>query len=508
MDFREFLEAFNNSTYQVPDDKEHQLYDFYMLAYLKPRSSWDKKIKSVATNQGYNLTAPDVSYRGEMDENDKVSYRLQEIANTLLPSLKTSLLEAVLFSISAEIRHVFDSGSNSKEVIEPSLSPSEYQAFKKYAKNFLASNSKNSFFQDRFDNKHKDIGELEYSARDYKNAYRAYLASDIPAVQFVTMAQKLFSLAFWSYGFGGKAWEKIAAGWLRLYGAKKESDLFVAIDHLYDLQHNTDTVFNKVNSYLKNSSFGWIAEALNHKATIKNPFEIFDKISPSFRAIAARAIKAKTGNSLEDYYKERDISAAKDIKEIEQEVEYFMKATPKYYSISNAAADPKVGLARAIIAMSNYIIQESNVDVKRLGMAKIKDIVQKKMLSMWKIPDSAVSVYAEDEYIKKIAYNSLAMEHFLDTFKPEIRDQILKLVAEKPSISWSGNTIRNYLKNATGYPTDVLEKIAVWLSNNARRILINYGQPINVRSGTATSGDPFSKGTSNYPEDPFKEDPF
>ena len=80
------------------------------------------------------------------------------------------------------------------------------------------------------------------------------------------LMEELFLNADWESGYGGKAWADICKGWTRLYNAHSDGDLIVAIDHIYDLQHNSDTVFNKVQSYEINRRYDWLKNALNLKA--------------------------------------------------------------------------------------------------------------------------------------------------------------------------------------------------------------------------------------------------
>lgn len=395
MNFRQFLEAFGNYNYVLPEDKEQQLFDFYMLAYLKPRSSWDRKISSVARNQGYNLTAPGTSYRGEMDENDKISYTLDEVAKVLLPQLKKNLLDAVFFSICSEVRHVFDYGydvgaksSHDDDITANDLlSPDEYGYFKRYARNLIINSKASWAARDR----NRNRTDLTDTGQHRKQSYRAFLKTKASPHEFVTIARKLFNEpSFWEVSYGGKAWVDICDAWLMLFKATKESNLFVAIDHLYDMQHNTDTVFNKVQSYMKDDSYEWIKDALDLKANIKSPYALIEKISPSMKKIAYRAIKIKTGQSYEDFIGS-EMNGYSNGNEYIDSILNNDKILVSLISILNSATKYELGAARII---SWFMRFHGNSLSKMLGISlnKLYDHLIPIIISTFRLNVSAGSI--------------------------------------------------------------------------------------------------------------------
>jgi hypothetical protein len=76
----------------------------------------------------------------------------------------------------------------------------------------------------------------------------------------------------WDSYYGGKKWADGVNAWFRLYNAKSLKDKIVAIDHAYDLQHNTGLLFNKVDSYHKVESR--LQRYLNKKRYARNLSEI------------------------------------------------------------------------------------------------------------------------------------------------------------------------------------------------------------------------------------------
>ena len=93
-----FIEALAKYKYTLPKDKEQLLYDFYMLDMLRGLPNAPK---------GPSIGA----YREDLD----IEASLDETIKSLYPQLKQEMLDAVLFSVSSEFRHIFD-GNSGKEI--------------------------------------------------------------------------------------------------------------------------------------------------------------------------------------------------------------------------------------------------------------------------------------------------------------------------------------------------------------------------------------------------------
>ena len=302
MSFTRYLEIFGSFDYQVPEDKEQQLYDFYMLSLLHGQSSFQRNIVDRP-----NTDIPKPTKVGTFNNEDKIDYMLDEVAKRLLPQLKKNLLDAVFFAICAELRHVYDYlTSETLHKLLGLLNSRQKDAFTKYNKNYLL--MKDTIYKTLNPQRVPKIRNQTYadSSTSYRNSYRAFLKSGSDRRTFVELADILFLNGEWASSYGGKAWADIAKGWLNLDQAQTFQQMMVQIDHVYDLQHNTDTVFNKLQSYLKNGSYAWIAQALDHKASIKNPYEIMDKVSGPMKQLAQRAIWTKMGISQESFRKEQE----------------------------------------------------------------------------------------------------------------------------------------------------------------------------------------------------------
>lgn len=266
--------------YKVPATPQTLMADFYLTAYLTGVSLG--KLRQAGDNPSLMSHETDATFAAA-----------EAAADTLFPYLKKHLLDCVFFAICAEIRHVADNRQNYTKTI----SEDEIKFMREYLRNY--SFYKSSTAQHGgIPRKSDRVGSTyKLENRGYVESYQAVSRAlkqtgrDLP--YFVNLTLNLFKKAIWESNYGGESWANIAAGWLRLYETK-DTDLqrlAVNIDHVYDLQHNTNTVFNKLNRYYKNG-YGWIKQALDFKANVKNPHELLAAASSDLKKIGRRAFHA------------------------------------------------------------------------------------------------------------------------------------------------------------------------------------------------------------------------
>lgn len=87
---------------------------------------------------------------------------------------------------------------------------------------------------------------------------------DIDSTTFIRIFKKYFTKLSWANDHGGENWLKITDSYLKLMDTYGE-DLFVVCDTIFWLQHNTNTVFNKIKSLEENGSYKWINEFLDFR---------------------------------------------------------------------------------------------------------------------------------------------------------------------------------------------------------------------------------------------------
>lgn len=262
---REVIKSHNRSLlesgeYIVSTDKEKLLFDFYALSFIKTANLNPLSKGSVA------------SFIGNSEE---VTSLIEDAEQKLLPRLRKDLLDAVFFAICCEMRHadlgwMFDFSDVKKQ---------SFPLLKKYSE----VQPEDDFYDDRGSD----------NLQSYQQAYEAAkkIGADQNPKEFVSECAVAFTSGAFDAGWGGKPWRNICDGWLRLYNATKLSDIYVAIDYVYHLQHNNDTVFNKVKEYYKSGHLEWLEAALDFKYNIKNIREILPYCSSDMRKIAQKAFK-------------------------------------------------------------------------------------------------------------------------------------------------------------------------------------------------------------------------
>jgi hypothetical protein len=164
-------------------------------------------------------------------------------------------------------------------------------------------------------------GQHKNEAIGYRQAFIAMKKTKLPTEKFIQIAKKAFTELHWSSEYGGKAWANIADGWFMLDKANDYNDKVIAIDHAYDLQHNTGSIFNKLSTYHKEASndsfykkqgYKWIKAALDHKKNIKNVWELYKNVSSDVKRLTGFVAKEKGYGSLELFLqkaKESNINA-------------------------------------------------------------------------------------------------------------------------------------------------------------------------------------------------------
>ncbi len=74
----------------------------------------------------------------------------------------------------------------------------------------------------------------EHKEKQRRQSYFAALKATDSKSEFMKLAKFLYGNLDWKAMFGGKNWELIANGWLKLNEARRPHELFIWIDHVYD----------------------------------------------------------------------------------------------------------------------------------------------------------------------------------------------------------------------------------------------------------------------------------
>jgi hypothetical protein len=258
--------------YKVSNNPKVLLYDFYVLSYLStlPLSS-DKK-----------------GFSGKMIGRDpnEIKLDIDHAQDVLLPVLAKKLKRGLFFGICAELRHLFDNDQKYGDLLKNKLLVS-------YARYYYE--TKSGLPKDLKTVRDFQTMRVKADSTEYKNSYeaaaKAIKKTGSTFEAFANLAGILFTECQWNSSYGGKAWAGIAEGYIRLIKAHTHEELQVAIDHAYDLQHNTGTALNKVKDFNINSSMTWLQLALDHKRDAKNMYELLPHCSSDMRKLALETFK-------------------------------------------------------------------------------------------------------------------------------------------------------------------------------------------------------------------------
>lgn len=291
----------------LPDDPKKTMADFYMLNAMitTPPTGWSMgKFGGEATMYAPSQD-PTGRYAGVRAE--KYQDALDEAKQTLIPALHSRIQKALHFAIAAELRHAI-----------PRRQPADLagtEFYQEYMRQYAVQGA--------------GMPDLkkEKGPRRYKGESEGYRASFIAMenarkklgmsiADVARFAEQLYRRGDWSSSYGGNPWGDIAAHLAQMSDPTYSTErvravvtdengrpqivetnefrdpaaynaMFQEIDRAYDLQHNTNTVFNKLKRYYMGAEgYGWIAKMLDFKANVANPRELRGLVSGTMGKLA------------------------------------------------------------------------------------------------------------------------------------------------------------------------------------------------------------------------------
>lgn len=292
---------------QAADTNKYMMYDFYVLDYL-------------------NFLVEAMSPKQFRDLNPDMEASVKDAVKKLFPHLREELLSSVFYAICAEMRNTtnmmkdymtfFPKGSKERKI---------YYDWLKYMRIHRGGSNNDKQYNDEdlevmdVEKPSSDVRtpELEKDNSEdrnlsFKAANYAIKKNGVSRKEFIDMATEMFYNGEWALSYGGPAWAGIGKGWQslnmsdQLTPRKKQAvdspvkPMSVAIDHVYDLQHNTDTVFNKLKSYYSpKSGYSWLKKALDHKANVKSYHDLLGYTSGSVKSMALPVLYNRLGTTWE-----------------------------------------------------------------------------------------------------------------------------------------------------------------------------------------------------------------
>lgn len=293
MKFQDYLiESWKD--YKLSKSPKVLLYDFYLLSYIS------SLILDPGTRKDVGLTG--VGYSGKFfgREGKELDLDIQNAQRKLLPFLGTKLSQALFIAITSELRHALDRNQKWSE-----FKHTKNKTFRNYIRNLELMSNKE--LKDFHSNRNIEQPELAIDSAgrkiSYQAAKKAIKETGGNVVDFARMAGDAFKDLNWSAAFGGPAWAAIAEGYVDLRQAlnnynpeapspssESAEKLIAAIDHAFDLEHNTGTVLNKVNYFEDENGYAWIKQALDDKRD-SDMYVIASKASSDMRKLGHEVLK-------------------------------------------------------------------------------------------------------------------------------------------------------------------------------------------------------------------------
>jgi len=214
------------------------LYDFYVLGFISGINLSPEKQST--------QTFGELGYQGGFSErSDRVKQDIAHANEVLLPVLKDKLLKGLFVSICAEIRHIKD-----RPQTYSGTPLAESKLFKKYYQYYtLLDKVPQELAPGRLrEPKSAKPAQTGY-LKSYQAAHRALKETNTTPEDFVKLCEYAFRNMSWSPSYGGKNWANICKGYLLLKDSNTTDKMSVAIDHVYDLEHNTGAALNKVKDF-------------------------------------------------------------------------------------------------------------------------------------------------------------------------------------------------------------------------------------------------------------------
>ena len=143
---------------------------------------------------------------------------------------------------------------------------------------------------------------------NYDERWNRYTKTGIDDGDFLIFCKDAYGMTgdFWHSSFGGKAWRQIAESALNLLNVPLIKDVdraFGIMDHVFDLEHNTGSIFTKLRVP---SQSGYILQALDKKKYIKNPVELYKLVSTDLKGPYAAAVKDIYGKTVQGIIQDKE----------------------------------------------------------------------------------------------------------------------------------------------------------------------------------------------------------
>lgn len=433
-----------NFDYKIPQDLQTKIYDFYMLNYLHDGIS-EKDYQQLANDKYNNL------YRNEKQIEAQIN--INNAYNKLCQNLKIQLMNLLYYQIAREFSHApyFYKEIITKELVKNILTKTQMKFFNDYLKIC----------------KNKKISETLKDS-DFSKAKEIIDQLNPDKIFFVKLANKIFKILITDNGYGGKNWQQICNAYLMFF----DSPIGTAIDHVFDLQHNTGNIFYKYPKYSELSQ--QITRILDEKKNLTNPIAFARKCSNSIQDACKYLLHLKDNVSQQqfkeqiDYYANRTLNRDQIIKILQNK---------DYKKIQDAYNTDRITVEDLIFCVQHFLKQKEYVIASNLLIGFESNLPQESITLEyidWLCKNNVNSILCI--FIKDQKINS---DIVTDTFFKQINKLINRKYPNLDEI-----TIQNMLQYMITYsPIDIINKLVDSNSDTLITIAID-NQIINKENTT------------------------
>jgi hypothetical protein len=304
--------------YSIPKDPRTLMADFYLLT----TSAGLGNLYSDPYTKGFVplINEGEGVVRGKRYEAyiDNLNDAVEKLSNEAQQHMK----DALLFSVSAELRHVYDNRQPAD--LDYLMNNPFMQKYKELldAYNFLDSTQVPKYMETYVESIQPESRAARIT-KDSEKSYRISYAAVRKALEetgvslsnFASIAETLYREGRWNPSYGGKNWGNIAEGLRNVVEAKTQDQKIKAIDDAYALQHNTGKALNKLRRYMRNGGYGWLDTMLDLKYQAHSPREFIPLSSMTAVKIATPAVADvgfKTKEVLREELKNEEFAAGDD----------------------------------------------------------------------------------------------------------------------------------------------------------------------------------------------------
>lgn len=269
-----------SSRYQVPTDPEKALYDFYAIFLVR-------------TGKDFNLSLDLQDYF-----QDAETQILGHFMSVYSKGLRRAIGRRTISEVESTFRHIqkpLGGFIKIKEMWEAQEFDTDpiVQALLKAASELPPVSMA------------KGIEAFQQSRKEYnEKSFQAF--ERIVGAGFVNQAARILTVVM---GSSQDVWvSQVVPAYQLILEASTAAKQYIAIDHIFDLQHHNGTIMPWLGISQKDSdTYDWLQKALDVKATLQDERELVKRVSPGLQRFFLKAIHLQTQKSMDSFQDKEEI---------------------------------------------------------------------------------------------------------------------------------------------------------------------------------------------------------